>query len=648
MSRTAPTPEPLALPERDDAWAGWLEQRARTALADVAAAVAALREVERGDAVALEVWNDVQIALATAVHGPSLLVEVHPDAEVRALSERLEREGREVEADLLLDEGVYAALASLEDAELDPDRRRVLDLALLEFRRGGIDLDEPTRERLREVNRRVDELTQDFTRVIRDGRRTTRVPASALDGLPEDYVAEHPVDADGMVEVTTAPPDTVEFLTHSRDADARRAVAHAHGNLGWPENDQVLADLLEAREQKAQLLGHPDWPSFAAEVLMIGSGRRIAEFIEQITEASEEAGHRDLEVLLEAARADGEDVIDTSNMRHYLEAVRREDYGVDAHEVRRYFDHDRVVRGVLDVTGRLFGLRFDRVEVPVWHDEVTSYDVVREEDGHVLGRVHLDLVPREGKFNHAAQFSLVPGVRGRLLAETVLVCNFPRGLLTHGDVVTLFHEFGHLLHHVIGGGHDWVRFSGVATEWDFVEAPSQMLERWAWDATVLREFALDEDGNPIPEDLVARMRAADEFAKGFHARTQMGYAAVSYWLHQDRPADLTEATLDLLRRHSLITPLPDTHFHAGFGHLEGYTSGYYTYMWSLVIAKDLFSAFDPDDMFAPEVARRYRDTVLAAGGSRDAADLVESFLGRPYDDRAFRAWLETPATGGPR
>jgi thimet oligopeptidase len=257
-----------------------------------------------------------------------------------------------------------------------------------------------------------------------------------------------------------------------------------------------------------------------------------------------------------------------------------------------------------------------------------------------LGRIYLDLHPREGKYSHAAQFTITDGISGTQLPEGVLVCNFNRGLMEHQEVVTLFHEFGHRMHHVLAGRHEWVRFSGVATEWDFVEAPSQMLEEWAWDASVLQLFARDAEGNPIPTELVERMRAADEFGKAFLARTQMFYAALSYRFHLEVPDDLTRRLLELYPRYSLVEPLEGTHFHTGFGHLEGYTSAYYTYMWSLVIAKDLFSAFDRDDLMDPEVARRYRDTVLAPGGSRDAADLVADFLGRPYDTEAFSAWLD--------
>jgi thimet oligopeptidase len=254
--------------------------------------------------------------------------------------------------------------------------------------------------------------------------------------------------------------------------------------------------------------------------------------------------------------------------------------------------------------------------------------------------------PRDGKYKHAAQFPLKDGVRGVQLPEGVLVCNFPDGdpaLMEHDDVVTMFHEFGHLMHHVLGGDHKWITQSGVATEWDFVEAPSQLLEEWAWDATVLQEFATDEAGETIPAALVSRMRRADDFGKGLYARTQMFYAALSYRLHQEPPADgpaVSARSRALQAEYSMVTPLPDTHFHTAFGHLVGYSSGYYTYMWSLVIAKDLFSAFDRDDLFAPAVAHRYRDRVLAAGGSKDAADLVEDFLGRPYGFESFQRWLD--------
>jgi thimet oligopeptidase len=629
------SPEPLALPTSD--WDGWLEGRARGSLRTAADQIATLKIAPAQDTAILQLWNDASISLRNAEAITGLLSSVHPDSAVIDLAEEIEIEVRRFANELLLDREVFDQLTSLRADPMDDGARRVLTDALRDFRRAGVDRDDQTLARMRELNERETELSQAFSRNIRDGRRTASVPAGALAGLPDDFVAEHPAGDDGLVAITTEYPDVHPFLTYSRDADARRAVAMEYFNLAWPENDQVLADLLALRAEKARLVGYADWPDFDAEVKMIGTGSAIGEFIEKIAADSAEAGRRDLAVLEARGADDGITTVDQASWRYLFGAVKREQYGVDAQEVRRYFDFDKVKQGLLDVTGRLFGLTYLPVDVPTWHEEVASYDVHLE--GALLGRIHLDLHPRERKYNHAAQFDLVPGVRDRQLPEGVLVCNFPRGLMDHDEVVTLFHEFGHLMHHVLAGRHEWVRFSGVATEWDFVEAPSQMLEEWAWDAGVLQVFATDAAGTPIPTDLVTRMRAADEFCKGLLARTQMLYSAISYRFHLEVPEDLTARLFELYPQYSLIAPLEGTHFHAGFGHLDGYTSAYYTYFWSLVIAKDLFSAFDPNDLFDPVPAHRYRDAVLAPGGSQDAAALVAEFLGRPYDTEAFTAWL---------
>ena len=238
---------------------------------------------------------------------------------------------------------------------------------------------------------------------------------------------------------------------------------------------------------------------------------------------------------------------------YVLGAIKREEYDVDAQEVRAYFSFDRVLPGVLETTGRLLDVQYVPADVATWHDDVQSYDVLRGDD--VLGRIHLDLHPREGKFNHAACFGLAPGVTGRVLPEAVLLCNFARGLLTHDEVVTFFHEFGHLVHDILGGAQHWARFTGVATEWDFVEAPSQLLEEWAWDPAVLATFTANADGDPIPAELVERMRTADAFGRALEVRRQLGHARVSYHLHVDRPDGPAGGDgADL--RHVLARPAP--------------------------------------------------------------------------------------------
>ena len=264
------------------------------------------------------------------------------------------------------------------------------------------------------------------------------------------------------------------------------------------------------------------------------------------------------------------------------------------------------------MTGRLFDLSYTPVtDVGLRHPDVTDNDVTLA--GEVLGGIFLYSTRARTSTTMPRSSPSPTGWPAGSSPRASWSATSRKGLMEHDDVVTLFHEFGHLVHHILAGRALWSRFSGVATEWDFVEAPSQLLEEWAWDASVLQTFARNASGEPIPADLVAAMKRADDFGKGYHARTQMFYAAMSYWLHTDRPSDLT-AAFGVLAGQVLDVGLRPRHPHVRrVGHLEGYSSGYYTYMWSLVIAKDLFSAFYIDLLFAPEVAHRYRDLILASG-----------------------------------
>jgi thimet oligopeptidase len=634
----------MTLPAADGNWAGWLADRCSRRLADARAGVESLTSAAsraREPLETLQIWNDVTIALGDALSASTVLIQVHPDDSIRSQAETAAQETKRLATDISLDRTVYDVLAAVETAALHPAAVRVLRLALRDFARAGVGSDEPTRRRLRDLSGQETLLGQRFSKNTRDDVRSILVEPGRMGGLPADYVDARPPGHDGRHRITTDYPDVLPFLAFARDREARRELFVAFVSRGWPDNDAVLRELLDLRAEHAALLGYDDWASYDAEVKMIGRGHAIGAFIDDIADAAERPGRRDRDILLERLRHDhpDADAIDRADATYYAETIRRERYGVDAQQVRRYFDFEKVRDGLLDVTGRLFGLVYTPVlEAGRWHRDVAVYDVAA--DGHALGRISLDLHPREGKYKHAAQFDLVSGVSGRQLAEGVLVCNFPRELMEHRDVVTLFHEFGHLIHHVIAGGHEWVRFSGVATEWDFVEAPSQLLEEWAWDAGVLLSFATDESGQPIPAELVASMRAANDFGRAYRARTQLFFASVSYRLHRGPVDDIDALIRRLEAEYDLFAHVEGTHFHASFGHLETYTSAYYTYMWSLVIAKDLFSAFAAAGLFDAATAKRYRDTVLAAGGSRDAAELVADFLGRPYDSTAFTRWLE--------
>ncbi|ABC80173.1 M3 family metallopeptidase [Anaeromyxobacter dehalogenans] len=603
-----------------------------------------------GGLATLEAFDAAFAALSEAASRASLARNVHPDPALRDAAEAAEREVDALSTELSLDRGLYDALAGLDPAGLDAATRHLVEKSLRDFRRAGVDRDDATRARVKALREELVRVGQEFGRNIKDDVRRLEVEPAALDGLPEDWRRAHPPGPDGRVTLTTDNTDYVPFLTYARSAAAREALWRLYRLRGHPRNLEVLSRMLARRADLARLLGYPSWAAYVTEDKMIGSEGAAADFIERIARAAEARMRRDHAQLLERKREERPDAdrVEPWDSAWLQERVKAERYGFDSQSVRPYFEYARVKQGVLDVTGRIFGIAYRRApDAPVWHPEVEAWDVV--EDGALLGRVYLDMHPRDGKYKHYAQFTLASGQAGRRLPEGVLVCNFPRpapgapALMEHGDVRTFFHEFGHLLHHVLGGHTRWAGQSGVATEWDFVEAPSQMLEEWVWDPAVLATFARHvETGEPIPAELVARMKAADEYGKGLMVRQQMFYAATSLELHRRDPAalDTTALVAELQERYTPFRHVPGTYFQESFGHLDGYSAIYYTYMWSLVIAKDLFGPFREAGLLDPAPARRYRKAVLEPGGSKPAAELVKDFLGRPHAFDAFAAWLE--------
>ncbi|MCP3918357.1 MAG: Zn-dependent oligopeptidase [bacterium] len=579
---------------------------------------------------------------------------LHPDPAIRETCEALEVEVEAFETELSMNRAVYDRLAEAESGVAPEPEKRFLDHALRDFRRAGVDRDEATRERVRALREELVEIGQTFDRNIVQGGRTVRLARghAALAGLPPDYLAAHPQDADGAVTLTTDPPDVLPFMQYAEDDAARAELFAAFQNRAYPENLEVLDRLLAKRHELAQLLGYASWAEYDTETRMVKRPERAREFIERVLMLARPQAHAVCAELLEekCKRHPEATFVEESEARHLRERVVRQRYGFDSLSVRPYFAYENVKRGIMETSSRLYGVMFEKNEsIEVWHESVECWDIL--DSGRVVARFYLDMFPREGKFKHAAMFSLRHGIEGEVLPEAALGCNFARptaddpALLLHDQVTTFFHEFGHLLHHLFAGRQDYMRFSGISdsTEWDFVEVPSQMYEEWAWDSGVLATFATHhETGEPIPDELVRTMRGADEYGKGLFVTRQMSMAMFSLSLYESDPSGLdTNAHWgELCRTLSPLVHREEHHFPAAFGHLHGYAAAYYTYMWSLVIAKDLFSAFQ-DDLMDSATAQAYRAAVLAPGGSRDAADLVEQFLGRPYSFDAWEAWLRS-------
>ncbi|HZH02164.1 MAG TPA: M3 family metallopeptidase [Myxococcaceae bacterium] len=578
----------------------------------------------------------------------SVVRNSHPSEEMRKAAEVCEQESEKALTNLALDRGLYDALSGLKLEGQDPATLKWMEKTLRDFRRSGVDRDEATRARVKALNEELVAIGLNFDRNIRDDVRKVELDAKALEGLPEDYVRAHPPGPHGRVTVTTDYPDSVPFMTYARDGKAREALWRANRMRGYPQNTDVFGQLLAKRHELATLLGYANWAAYVTEDKMIRSERAAGDFIEKITRASEARMKRDYAQLLERKRKESPaaERVEPWEQAYLEDRVRAEKYSFDSQAVRPYLEYRRVKQGVLDTTARMFGITYRRLEgAPVWHSDVEAYEVTQGD--RVLGRFYLDMHPREGKYKHAAQFTLATGRAGEVLPEGVLMCNFPKpgaepALMQHSDVETFFHEFGHLLHHILGGHTRWAGLSGVRTEWDFVEAPSQMLEEWAWDPTSLQAFARHiETDEPIPAEMIKKMRAADEFGKGLWVRQQMFYAALSLNVYTRDPKvlDATVLVRELMPRYTPFDYVEGTYFHLSFGHLNGYSAIYYTYMWSLVIAKDLLTVFKQEGLMNPEPAQRYRRAILEPGGSKDAAVLVHDFLGRDYGFQAYEEWL---------
>jgi thimet oligopeptidase len=600
----------------------------------------------------LEPFNEASRYLDNAGERANLMKEVHPDAAVRDAARACAQDTDKLASKLSLDHKLFEAIKAVDVSAADSDTKRMKELTLRDYHLAGVDLDDAKRARVQKLDEDMTVLGQDFEKNVAEDTRSIEVTdPKRLAGLPADWIASHPPDAKGVIHITTDYPDYVPFITYADDDALRHELGVKYWSRGDAHNEEILQKLLVLRREKANLLGFADWADYASADKMLRGGKAEAEFIERVTKLVSARAKRDYaELLAQLKKHDPKATAVTDWQKSYLEnQIKKEKYAVDSNEVRQYFGYEQTLKGLLDITSEMYDIQYQPVaNAETWHPDVQVFDVMR--GGTKLGRIFLDMHPRPDKYKHFAQFGIEAGISGKQLPEGALVCNLPDpkktdgkpALMDHGDAVTMFHEFGHLMHYILGGQHHWVRIAGTNVEQDFVEAPSQMFEEWGWRYETLKRFAKHaETGKVIPEELVNKMRRAEKFGLGTQTAQQMYYAALSLELHRADPAKLDQMKLvkELKAKYTPFAYVEGTKFHTSFGHLIGYSSMYYTYMWSLVIAKDMLTAFDKKGLMDPTADHRYRDDVLAPGGSKDAADLVKDFLGRPYDFKAFERYM---------
>ncbi|HXM66059.1 MAG TPA: M3 family metallopeptidase [Candidatus Acidoferrum sp.] len=578
-----------------------------------------------------------------------LMEQVHPEATFRDHATAMLTKASAAQTAIALNHDVYNALAGLDLSKADAATRYYVQRQLLEFRLAGVDKDDATRTRLKKLNDQSTEEQSMFDRNISDGQKTIEADPSELDGLPQDYIERHKPGADGKIQITTNYPDALPVFTFAKSDALRQRLSLAFNTRAYPKNQEVLTSLLNTRYEIASILGFSNWADYNAADKMMAKGHNIADFIQQVDDASRPLAKREFEMLLAEKQKTnpGAKEIWDYERAYLLELVRRSKYDFDSQSVRPYFPFMQVKQGILDAAAELFHVSFQQEpNVPSWDPSVETWVVI--DSGKPIGRFYLDMHPRPGKFSHAEMVPVLDGIRGKQLPEAILVCNFPvptatdPGLMDYGDVETFFHEFGHLMHHILGGQQQWAGISGISMESDFVEAPSQMLEEWIRSPQVLAKFARHyKTGEPIPAELVTRANRASAFGRGAWVARQNALTAISYDIYKTKPesVDLDKVTMDANRNYTLFTPLPETHMWASFGHLGGYSSAYYTYLWDKVIAQDFFLQFDHKNLLAGDAPMRYRRVVLEPGGAMSANDLVKNFLGRLQNMAALQHWM---------
>jgi thimet oligopeptidase len=621
---------------------------------DTLTAVKAPRTVDN----TLKPFDEALEQMDSAAYFAGLMEQVHPEEPFRNKATAMVAKAAAAQTALSLNREVYHALAHLDLSKADPATHYYVQRQLLEFRLAGVDRDDATRTKLKKLQ---DELTQEqsaFGRNINDGESSIDVTDQAeLQGVPQDYLERHKPGSNGKIQITTTYPDFYPVMKFAKSDDLRRRLNLAFETRAYPKNAAVLKQMMQTRYEIAALLGYSSWADYNAQDKMIRTGANIAKFIADLDAAVQPIAARENAMLLEAKQKvhpGATEIWDFENW-YYPEAVRRAKYDFDSQSVRPYFPYQQVKQGILDTAAKLFHVTFRQEQsAPGWDPAVETWEVF--DNGKPIGRFYLDMHPRTGKYSHAAMFPVLDGVRGKQLPEAALICNFPAptatdpGLMEVGDVTTFFHEFGHLMHHILGGQQHWAGISGISMESDFVEAPSQMLEELIRSPAVLAGFAKHyQSGQPIPAELVARMNRAAAFGRAGSVARQNAFSAISYDIYKTKPdnVDLDKICDADYERYGALHVTPGAHTYASFGHLSGYSSQYYTYMWDKEIAEDFYAQFDARNPIAGDTALRYRQKVLEPGGSVSANDLVKAFLGRPQNMTAFKAWMSEEFSEGP-
>ncbi len=559
-------------------------------------------------------------------------------------------------------EDVYQTVAAYAETrpELHGEDALLLKETLRDYRRNGMALAKDKREQLKALKTELNNMSLEFASNITDAKVIIEFTADELAGMPEDFLNNRELKTEQGTYAVKANV-TWQYLAVMQDAsneNTRKKLVTERSNRARKKNVPLFSKMLKTRAQIAKMLGYDSWADYRIETKMAKNAKTAYDFEQHLVEVLGPKFQAEMALLqkLKAQDTNNPDaVINLWDIRYYKNKLKKTRYQVDTDKLKVYFELDNVLNGMFRIFEEIFHLGIEMIDPGYkWVDDLRLYAVTDADSGAPLGLIYMDLFPRDNKYGHFAQFGVTTG---KLLENGIyqrpvvaLICNFPPAtddkpsLLKHSDVETLFHEFGHALHSVLTQSK-YASFSGTSVPRDFVEAPSQMLENWVWDKSVLDRFAVDyrDPSKKIPAQTLNKMEEARLATIGTWYRRQLSFGLLDLKLHisneQQDFENFVEVSNDIMA-DVYLDPPTDTAFVASFGHLGGgYDAGYYGYAWAEAISADLASVFknSPGGLMDREVGKRLRDEIYAKGGSREIEDSIQAFLGR---ERSLQPFFE--------
>jgi thimet oligopeptidase len=614
--------------------------------------------------------DDVNYIIAKVENRMSVIKETSTNAALRDAATDAVKVLDQWSVGLDYREDVYRAIKAYADThpDLKDEDAKLLSDMMRDYRRAGLDLPKDKRDDVEAKRKKLSGLATDFESNVTKAERRLIFTKAELEGVPEDFLAQKGVE-NAFGAYTVMANITYHYITVMENAkreQTRLRMETARDSLAKEKNIPLLEQILVLRDDIAHELGYHSWADYVIEIKMAKTAARATDFLERLKTGLQpkfDAEIAEFRALKVKDTGDPNTPFLLWDWRYYANQLKKEKYTVDEDALKVYFPYQRCLEGMFTIYQRIFGLKFQRVTPPYkWVDDLQLYSVSDATTGEPMGLFYLDMFPREGKYNHFAEFGIIDG---KLLEDGTyqrpvvsLICNFPApqpdrpSLLPHEDVVTLFHEFGHAMHAILTRAK-YVRFSGTSVPGDFVEAPSQMLENWAWDKNVLDSFAADyrDPSKKIPPEILSQLKASKLAIEGAFYRRQLVFGLTDLALHTQIHGDnagQAQPLADKIAAETFFAEPPDTAWLAYFGHLMGYDAGYYGYAWADAIAADMATVFEkaPDGYFDREAGRRLREEIYAKGNSRDVNISIEKFLGRPESIEPFLKKIGVNAPSG--